>query len=62
MSQAGDVLQFTTLALLVYQLTGSGVRVSFVVVAEIAPLTRRHRWQASPHDEPVEPLRTQMAS
>jgi len=35
-SQAGDVAQFTTAALLVYRLTGSGV--SGVVLAEIAPV------------------------
>ena len=35
-SQAGDVLQFTTLALLIYQLTGSGLGVSGLVLAEIA--------------------------
>lgn len=37
-SQAGDVVQFTTLALLVYSLTGSGLGVSGVVLAEIAPV------------------------
>ncbi|MCW2702954.1 MAG: Major facilitator superfamily 1 [Blastococcus sp.] len=37
-SQAGDVLQFTTLALLIYQLTGSGLGVSGLVLAEIAPV------------------------
>lgn len=37
-SQAGDVLQFTTLALLVYDLTGSGLGVSGLVLAEIAPV------------------------
>ena len=37
-SQAGDVAQFTTVALLVYQLTGSGLGVSGVVVAEIIPV------------------------
>ncbi len=38
MSQAGDVLQFPTLALLVYDLTGSGLGVSGLVLAEIAPV------------------------
>lgn len=37
-SQAGDVVQFTTLALLVYSLTGSGLGVSGLVLAEIAPV------------------------
>ncbi len=37
-SQAGDVAQFTTLALLVVALTGSGVGVSAVVLAEIVPV------------------------
>ena len=37
-SQAGDVAQFTTLALLVFHLTGSGLGVSGVVAAEIAPV------------------------
>src|SRR3954464_6540131 len=37
-SQAGDVLQFTTLALLIYSLTGSGLGVSGLVLAEIAPV------------------------
>ena len=37
-SQGGDVLQFTTVALLVHQLTGSALGVSFVVLAEIAPV------------------------
>ncbi|MGN6689102.1 MAG: MFS transporter [Actinomycetales bacterium] len=37
-SQAGDVVQFTALALLVYSLTGSGLGVSGVVLAEIAPV------------------------
>lgn len=37
-SQAGDVVQFTALALLVYRLTGSGLGVSGVVLAEIAPV------------------------
>ena len=37
-SQAGDVVQFTTLALLVFQLTGSGLGVSGLVLAEIAPV------------------------
>ena len=35
-SQGGDVLQFTTLALLVLRLTGSGVGLSGAVLAEIA--------------------------
>ena len=34
----GDVAQFTTLALLVVALTGSGVGVSVVVLAEIVPV------------------------
>jgi MFS family permease len=37
-SQAGDVVQFTTLALLTYSLTGSGLGVSGVVFAEIVPV------------------------
>ncbi|GAA3164601.1 hypothetical protein GCM10010531_16140 [Blastococcus jejuensis] len=37
-SQAGDVFQFTTLALLVYSVTGSGLGVSGLVLAEIAPV------------------------
>lgn len=37
-SQCGDVVQFTTLALLVLHLTGSGVGLSAVVLAEIAPV------------------------
>jgi MFS family permease len=37
-SQGGDVAQFTTLALLVLHLTGSGVGVSGAVLAEIAPV------------------------
>lgn len=37
-SQAGDIAQFTTVALLVFELTGSGVGVSGVVLAEIAPV------------------------
>lgn len=37
-SQCGDVLQFTTLALLLIHLTGSGLGVSGVVLAEIAPV------------------------
>jgi MFS family permease len=37
-SQVGDVAQFTTLALLVVMLTGSGVGVSAVVLAEIVPV------------------------
>lgn len=37
-SQVGDVAQFTTLALLVVMLTGSGVGVSAVVFAEIVPV------------------------
>lgn len=36
-SQVGDVAQFTTLALLVLHLTGSGLGVSGAVLAEIAP-------------------------
>ncbi|MGI8868559.1 MAG: MFS transporter [Mycobacteriales bacterium] len=36
-SQCGDVAQFTTLALLVLHLTGSGLGVSGAVLAEIAP-------------------------
>lgn len=37
-SQVGDVAQFTTLALLVLTLTGSGLGVSAVVLAEIVPV------------------------
>ena len=37
-SQVGDVVQFTTLALLVVSLTGSALGVSAVVLAEIAPV------------------------
>jgi len=37
-SQCGDVAQFTTVALLVYSLTGSGLGVSGVVLAEILPV------------------------
>lgn len=37
-SQWGDVAQFTTLALLVFHLTGSGVGVSGAALAEIAPV------------------------
>ena len=37
-SQVGDVAQFTTLALLVVMLTGSGLGVSVVVLAEIVPV------------------------
>src|SRR5215831_18471879 len=37
-SQCGDVAQFTALALLVFQLTGSGLGVSGVVIAEIIPV------------------------
>ena len=37
-SQVGDVAQFTTLALLVIMLTGSGLGVSAVVLAEIVPV------------------------
>lgn len=37
-SQCGDVAQFTTVALLVYYLTGSGLGVSGLVLAEIAPV------------------------
>ncbi len=37
-SQIGDVAQFTTVALLVYRLTGSGLGVSGVVLAEILPV------------------------
>lgn len=37
-SQIGDVAQFTTLALLVVTLTGSGIGVSAVVLAEIVPV------------------------
>jgi MFS family permease len=37
-SQVGDVMQFTTLALLVLRLTGSGVGLSGAVFAEIAPV------------------------
>jgi len=37
-SQCGDVVQFTTLSLLVLRLTGSGLGVSGAVLAEIAPV------------------------
>lgn len=37
-SQWGDVAQFTVVALLVFQLTGSGLGVSGVVIAEIVPV------------------------
>jgi MFS family permease len=37
-SQVGDVAQFTTLALLLIALTGSGLGVSGAVLAEIAPV------------------------
>jgi len=37
-SQVGDVAQFTTLALLLVRLTGSGLGVSGAVLAEIAPV------------------------
>jgi len=37
-SQIGDVAQFTTLALLLVALTGSGLGVSGAVLAEIAPV------------------------
>jgi len=37
-SQVGDVAQFTTLALLLIQLTGSGLGVSGAVLAEIVPV------------------------
>ncbi|MCA1712927.1 MAG: MFS transporter [Actinobacteria bacterium] len=37
-SQLGDVAQFTTLALLLFSLTGSGLGVSGAVVAEILPV------------------------
>ena len=37
-SQVGDVAQFTTLALLIVTLTGSGLGVSAVVLAEIVPV------------------------
>lgn len=37
-SRIGDVVQFTTLSLLVLSLTGSGVGLSGAVLAEIAPV------------------------
>lgn len=37
-SQWGDTFNFVALALLIYDLTGSGVGVSGVVVAEILPV------------------------
>jgi hypothetical protein len=37
-SQVGDVAQFTTLALLLVALTGSGLGVSGAVLAEIVPV------------------------
>jgi hypothetical protein len=42
-SQGGDVAQFTTAALLVLQLTGSGIGLSGLVLAEIAPVLLLHR-------------------
>src|SRR6516164_9096505 len=42
-SQCGDVAQFTALALLAFHLTGSGLGVSGVVIAEIAPVLRLAR-------------------
>ena len=40
----GDIAQFTALALLVFHLTGSGLGVSGVVVAEIVPVLLLARW------------------
>jgi hypothetical protein len=37
-SQCGDIAQFTTVSLLVLDLTGSGLGVSGVVLAEILPV------------------------
>lgn len=37
-SQAGDVVQFTTVALLIFDLTGSGLGMSGLVLAEILPV------------------------
>src|SRR6516165_10152994 len=37
-SQWGDIAQFTVLALLVFHLTGSGLGVSGLVIAEIVPV------------------------
>ena len=37
-SQWGDIAQFTAVALLVFHLTGSGLGVSGVVIAEIIPV------------------------
>lgn len=43
-SQCGDVAQFTTVALLVLHLTGSGLGVSGVVLAEILPVLLLAPW------------------
>lgn len=37
-SQAGDVVQFTSLSLLIFRLTGSGIGLSGLMLAEILPL------------------------
>ncbi len=37
-SQWGDIFSFVALAILIYQLTGSGLGVAGVVVAEIIPV------------------------
>lgn len=37
-SQVGDIAQFTTVTLLVFQLTGSGLGVTGLVLAEVAPV------------------------
>ncbi|HEX9528271.1 MAG TPA: hypothetical protein VF951_12300 [Streptosporangiaceae bacterium] len=37
-SQWGDIAQFTVVSLLVFRLTGSGLGVSGVVIAEIVPV------------------------
>ena len=44
MSQCGDVAQFTTVALVVLHLTGSGLGVSGVVIAEILPVLLLAPW------------------
>jgi len=43
-SQCGDVAQFTTVALVVLHLTGSGLGVSAVVIAEILPVLLLAPW------------------
>ena len=45
-SQCGDIAQFTAVSLLVFHLTGSGLGVSGVVIAEIVPVLLLARWLA----------------